>query len=88
MSNIGFVLFALSLCGVVVVQTANGTGTNAQEHHLKEEDWFHNQFAIGKIEFPFKDLLKFNGTIQKLCCLGSLVGGGGGEGSNSKDNLR
>ena len=51
MSNIGFVLFALSLCGVVVVQTANGT--NAQEHHLNEEDWFHNQFAIGKIEFPF-----------------------------------
>ena len=54
MSNIGFVLFALSLCGVVVVQTANGTGTNAQEHHLKEEDWFHNQFAIGKIEFSFE----------------------------------
>ena len=54
MSNIGFVLFALSLCGVVVVQTANGTGTNAQGHHLKEEDWFHNQFAIGKIEFSFE----------------------------------
>ena len=53
MSNIGFVLFALSLSGVVVVQTANGTGTNAQEHHLKEEDWFHNQFAIGKMEFSF-----------------------------------
>ena len=56
-SNIGFVLLlVLSLCGRVVVATVqitNGTDAEIAEHHLqdKEEDWFHNQFAIGK---PFK----------------------------------
>ena len=45
LSNIGFVLLALSLCGggaVEVVQTANGSDAQHQE----PADWFHNQFAI------------------------------------------
>ena len=54
--NIGFVhLLVLSLCGVVVaaVQITNAE-TDAEEHHYQdlEEDWFHNQFAIGKAPVP------------------------------------
>ena len=55
MSNSGFVLLlVLSLCEVVVVavQITNARNgiANAEEHHSQDlqEDWFHNQFAIGK----------------------------------------